>query len=313
MINRRILVTGAAGFLGSHLCEHLLRRGDYVIGLDNLSSGSVVNLKKLSNLDHFEFVEADVVNPIEIKCDEIFNLACPASPIQYQSDPISTMKASILGAYNLLELAKENSSKILQASTSEVYGDPLEHPQSEDYWGHVNPIGIRSCYDEGKRAAETLFMDYQRAFDLEIKIVRIFNTYGPRMLPNDGRVISNFIVQALNNDPITIYGDGNQTRSFCYVEDLINGFLLMMDSEKEIIGPINMGNPDEYSILEIAKIIVAKVGSDSEIIKKELPEDDPKKRRPDISKAKKYLDWKPSIELDRGLEETIDFFRDTLT
>ncbi|MDC0222868.1 SDR family oxidoreductase [Gammaproteobacteria bacterium] len=313
MSNRRILVTGAAGFLGSHLCEHLLKRGDYVIGLDNLSSGSIVNLKKLSNSDQFEFVEADVVNPIEVRCDEIFNLACPASPIQYQSDPISTIKASILGAYNLLELAKENSSKILQASTSEVYGDPLEHPQSEDYWGNVNPIGIRSCYDEGKRAAETLFMDYQRAFDLEIKIVRIFNTYGPRMLPNDGRVISNFIVQAINNDPITIYGDGNQTRSFCYVEDLINGFLLMMDSEKEIIGPINMGNPDEYSILDIAEIIVAKIGSDSEIIKKPLPEDDPKKRRPDISKAEKYLDWRPSIELDRGLEETIKFFRDSLT
>lgn len=310
---KRILVTGAAGFLGSHLCEHLLQQGDYVIGLDNLSSGSVINLKELSNSNQFEFIEADVVDPIDIKCDEIFNLACPASPIQYQSDPISTMKASILGAYNLLELAKENDSKILQASTSEVYGDPLKHPQTEEYWGHVNPIGIRSCYDEGKRAAETLFMDYQREFNLEIKIVRIFNTYGPRMLPNDGRVISNFIVQALNNDPITIYGDGNQTRSFCYVQDLINGFLLMMNSGKEITGPINIGNPDEYSILKIAEIIVEKTGSDSEIIKKPLPEDDPRKRRPDISKAEEYLDWRPNIQLNKGLEQTIDFFRNTLT
>ena len=309
MNNKRVLVTGAAGFLGSHLCEALINKGDYVIGLDNLSSGTLENVKKFRNLRNFEFIEADVINSVTINCDEIYNLACPASPVQYQSDPIATMKSSFFGAYNLLQLAKDNKSRIMQASTSEVYGDPLEHPQNEEYWGHVNPIGARSCYDEGKRAAETLFFDFYREFNIEIKVARIFNTYGPRMRANDGRVISNFIVQALKNEPITIYGDGTQTRSFCYVDDLIEGFLLLMRSDKSITGPINLGNPKEFSIREIAEIVVERTDSKSVIISKPLPEDDPKQRRPDISKAKEQLNWNPEISLDEGLEKTINYFK----
>ncbi len=309
MSNKRVLVTGAAGFLGSHLCEALINTGDYVIGLDNLSSGSLENVKKFRNLRNFEFIEADVINSVTINCDEIYNLACPASPVQYQSDPIATMKSSFFGAYNLLQLAKDNKSRIFQASTSEVYGDPLEHPQNEEYWGHVNPIGARSCYDEGKRAAETLFFDFYREFNIEIKVARIFNTYGPRMRANDGRVISNFIVQALKNEPITIYGDGTQTRSFCYVDDLVEGFLLLMRSDKSITGPINLGNPKEFSIREIAEIVVERTDSKSHIISNPLPEDDPKQRRPDISKAKEQLNWNPEISLDEGLEKTINYFK----
>lgn len=305
--NKTILVTGAAGFLGSHLCDALIKQGNFVIGLDNFATGNALNIAHLERETKFSFLEGDVINPINIKCDEIFNLACPASPVHYQSEPIQTIKTSIFGAYNLLELARKYNSKILHASTSEVYGDPLEHPQKEDYWGNVNPIGERSCYDEGKRAAETLFFDYKRKYGLDLKIVRIFNTYGPKMQANDGRVVSNFIVQALRGDPITIYGDGSQTRSFCYVDDLINGFITFMT--KEIgFGPINLGNPIEYSISEIASKILKLSGSSSVIINKALPSDDPKRRRPDISIARRLLGWEPKVSLDEGLLKTFNYF-----
>ena len=306
--NKTILVTGAAGFLGSHLCDSLIKQGNHVIGLDNFLTGNPENIAHLERVDKFSFIEADVTNPINIKCDEIFNLACPASPVHYQSEPIQTIKTSIFGAYNLLELARKYHCKILHASTSEVYGDPLEHPQRENYWGNVNPIGERSCYDEGKRAAETLFYDYKRKYSLDIKVVRIFNTYGPKMQANDGRVVSNFIVQALRGDPITIYGNGSQTRSFCYVDDLIKGFNAFMN--KDIgFGPINLGNPIEYSIREIANKILKLSGSNSLIINKALPSDDPKRRRPDISVAKKLLDWEPRVSLDEGLIKTFNYFK----
>ena len=307
--SKRILVTGSAGFLGSHLCERLVNLNHHVIGLDNLSSGHRGNLTKLLKEENFEFIEGDVVDKIQLECDEIFNLACPASPVQYQADPIATMRASAFGAYNMLELAKKNNAKIFHASTSEIYGDPLEHPQKESYWGNVNPIGIRSCYDEGKRVAETLSFDYKREFGTEIKVGRIFNTYGPRMLPNDGRVVSNFIIQAINQKPVTIYGKGDQTRSFCYVDDLINAFVLFMESESGFSGPINLGNPNEFSISEIAQTILNITGSNSEIIFKPLPSDDPKKRKPDISLAKSKLKWTPKITLEEGLKRTIEYFK----
>ena len=307
--HKRILVTGSAGFLGSHLCESLVNLHHHVIGFDNLSSGNKENLDNLLKKENFEFIEGDVVDQIEIECDEIYNLACPASPVQYQSDPIATLRASAFGAYNLLELAKKNNCKIFHASTSEIYGDPLQHPQKESYWGNVNPIGIRSCYDEGKRVAETLFFDYNREFDTEIKVGRIFNTYGPRMLPDDGRVVSNFIVQAINQKPITIYGKGTQTRSFCYVDDLIEAFILFMETEKDFSGPLNLGNPNEFSIIEIAKTILNITESNSEIIYKPLPLDDPRKRRPDISLARNKLNWIPKIPLEEGLKKTIEYFK----
>ncbi|HPY82537.1 MAG: SDR family oxidoreductase [Bacteroidales bacterium] len=307
---KRILITGGAGFIGSHLCERLLQEGNEVICLDNFFTGSKENIIHLLNNPFFELVRHDVTSPYYAEVEEIYNLACPASPIHYQYNPIKTIKTSVMGAINMLGLAKRVRATILQASTSEVYGDPQVHPQSESYWGHVNPIGIRSCYDEGKRCAETLFMDYHTQNNVAIKIVRIFNTYGPRMHPNDGRVVSNFIVQALQNKPITIYGDGSQTRSFQYVDDLVEGMIRMMQTSKDVVGPINIGNPGEFTILELAQKVLALTNSKSEIVHLPLPQDDPMQRRPDISKAKQQLNgWEPTCNLDTGLRKTIDYFQ----
>lgn len=307
-INRKILVTGGAGFLGSHLCERLLEQGAEVLCVDNYFTGNKNNILHLLKNPRFELMRHDVTFPLYVEVDEIYNLACPASPVHYQHDPVQTTKTSVHGAINMLGLAKRVNAKILQASTSEVYGDPTVHPQTEAYWGNVNPIGLRSCYDEGKRCAETLFFDYHRQHQLRIKVMRIFNTYGPRMHPDDGRVVSNFIVQALNDQPITIYGDGSQTRSFCYVEDLIGGMIALMDSADSVTGPINIGNPNEFTILQLAETIKRLVDSQSEIILKPLPSDDPKQRKPDISLANSVLDWQPSIELEQGLQKTIEYF-----
>lgn len=306
---KKILVTGGAGFLGSHLCEALLKQGHEVLCLDNYFTGSKLNILHLMSNPFFELVRHDVTQPFEVEVDEIYNLACPASPIHYQQDPIKTINTSVMGAINMLELAKQLNCKILQTSTSEVYGDPTIHPQTEEYWGNVNPIGIRSCYDEGKRCAETLFFDYYRERQVRIKVVRIFNTYGPNMHPNDGRVVSNFIIQALRGQDITIYGDGSQTRSFCYCDDLIKGLITMMETPDDITGPINLGNPTEFTIRQLAEIIIELTGSSSKI--KFLPavSDDPQKRKPDISKAKDILQWEPTVELRAGLVKTIDYFR----
>lgn len=306
---KRILVTGGAGFIGSHLCERLLNEGHEILCLDNYFTGSKRNITPLIQNPYFELIRHDVTTPYYAEVDEIYNLACPASPIHYQYNPIKTIKTSVMGAINMLGLAKRIKAKVLQASTSEVYGDPTVHPQPESYWGHVNPIGARSCYDEGKRCAETLFRDYHQQNQVKIKIVRIFNTYGPNMHPNDGRVVSNFIVQALQNREITIYGDGTQTRSFQYVDDLVEGMIRMMGTDDRITGPVNLGNPVEFTMLELAEKIIAMTGSKSEIIFQPLPEDDPVRRRPDISLAQKILDsWSPVVELDEGLEHTIKYF-----
>ncbi len=310
---KRVLVTGGAGFLGSHLCERLLNDGCEVLCIDNFYSGTKDNVAHLIGNSHFELIRHDVTFPLYVEVDEIYNLACPASPVHYQRDPVQTTKTSVLGAFNMLGLAKRTKAKIFQASTSEVYGDPEVHPQQESYWGHVNPIGIRSCYDEGKRCAETLFFDYQRQHALEIKVVRIFNTYGPRMHPNDGRVVSNFIVQALRGEDITIYGNGSQTRSFCYVDDLIEGFVRLMASPKHVTGPINIGNPGEFTILELAETILRMVGSRSQLVMMPLPQDDPKQRQPEITLAKQALDWEPKIKLEEGLGKTINYFRQFLS
>ena len=304
----RCLVTGGAGFLGSHLCERLLNDGHEVLCLDNYFTGRLQNIAHLRDNRNFELIRHDVTEPILLEVDRIFNLACPASPVHYQFNPVKTIKTSVMGAINMLGLAKRVHARILQASTSEVYGDPAVHPQKEDYWGNVNTIGIRSCYDEGKRVAETLFMDYHRQNHVDIRIVRIFNTYGPRMLMNDGRVVSNFIVQALKDEDLTIYGDGTQTRSFCYVDDLIEAFVRMMDQE-EIIGPVNVGNPGEFTMLELAQAVLELTGSKSKIVYQPLPGDDPKMRRPDISLAKKTLGWEPKVELRDGLQKTIEYFK----
>jgi UDP-glucuronate decarboxylase len=308
MIRKKILVTGGAGFVGSHLCERLLSEGHEVFCLDNFVTGQKQNIIHLLDKPYFELIRHDVITPFFIEVDEIYNLACPASPIHYQYNPIKTMKTSVMGAINMLGLAKRVNAKILQASTSEVYGNPLIHPQPENYWGNVNPIGERSCYDEGKRAAETLFSDYHKQNKVKIKIVRIFNTYGPRMHPNDGRVVSNFIVQALKNQDITVYGYGQQTRSFQYIDDLVDGLIKMMASPDSITGPINIGNPHEFTILELAEKVIQLTGSKSKIIFEPLPSDDPMMRKPEISIAKKELGWSPLIQLDEGLEKTIDFF-----
>ena len=306
---KRILVTGGAGFIGSHLCERLLSDGNEVICLDNYFTGSKRNIIHLLENPYFELVRHDVTEPYYIEVDEIYNLACPASPVHYQFNPIKTIKTSVMGAINMLGLAKRIKAKILQASTSEIYGDPEIHPQPEDYWGNVNPIGIRSCYDEGKRCAETLFMDYHNQNRVKIKIIRIFNTYGPRMHPNDGRVVSNFIVQALKNEPITIYGEGNQTRSFQYVDDLVEGMIRMMNTTDDITGPVNIGNPGEFTIRELAEIILRMTGSRSELTYSPLPKDDPTQRKPDIALAKKLLNnWEPRIKLEEGLKKTIEYF-----
>lgn len=306
---KRILVTGGAGFLGSHLCEHLLAQGHDVLCVDNFYTGSKRNIWHILSHPRFELMRHDVTFPLYVEVDEIYNLACPASPVHYQNDPVQTTKTSVHGAINMLGLAKRVKAKILQASTSEVYGDPQMHPQIEDYWGHVNPIGMRSCYDEGKRCAETLFMDYHRQHKLKIKIARIFNTYGPRMHPNDGRVVSNFIMQALVNQPLTIYGDGTQTRSFCYVDDMIAGFDRLMQSPDGFAGPVNLGNPVEHTMLELAERIIALSDSRSTIVFKPLPSDDPARRRPDIALARRELQWEPKISLSEGLGRTIDYFR----
>jgi UDP-glucuronate decarboxylase len=311
-MTNKILVTGGAGFLGSHLCDALIKEGDDVLCLDNFFTGNKENVSHLITNPKFELMRHDVTFPLYVEVDQIYNLACPASPIHYQYDPVQTTKTSVHGAINMLDLAKRLNARILQASTSEVYGDPEVHPQTEDYWGKVNPIGIRSCYDEGKRCAETLFFDYFRQHQLEIKVMRIFNTYGPRMHPNDGRVVSNFIVQALKKESITIYGDGSQTRSFCYVSDLIEGMMRMMDSDKTITGPINIGNPNEFTMIELAELILKLTSSQSKIIFKPLPEDDPKQRQPNISLAKAKLDWEPKVKLEDGLNETIAYFRKLL-
>jgi UDP-glucuronate decarboxylase len=308
-LRKRVLVTGGAGFLGSHLIDRLLEKGCDVLCVDNLFTGSKENIAHLHDHPRFEFMRHDVTFPLFVEVDEIYNLACPASPIHYQHDPVQTTKTSVHGAINMLGLAKRLGCKILQASTSEVYGDPAVHPQKEDYWGHVNPIGPRSCYDEGKRCAETLFFDYHRQHRLPVKVMRIFNTYGPRMHPADGRVVSNFIVQALKDEPIAIYGDGNQTRSFCYVDDLIAGMVALMESDPKVTGPINVGNPGEFTIRELAMKIIELTGSRSEIVQHPLPADDPKQRRPDIALAKQVLNWEPTIALQEGLARTVDYFR----
>lgn len=308
---KRIIITGGAGFLGSHLCERLLNEGNHIICVDNFFTGSYENIKHLKNNKNFEIIRHDIIAPIHIECDEIYNFACPASPIHYQRNPVHTFKTSVLGILNMLNLARECNARLLQASTSEVYGDPLEHPQKETYWGHVNPDGIRSCYDEGKRGAETLMMDYNRQYKTDIKIIRIFNTYGPRMNENDGRVVSNFIIQALKNIPITVYGDGSQTRSFCYCDDLIDGVVKMMNIEN-FIGPVNLGNPIEMPVIDFAKIIIKATNSKSKIIFKELPKDDPVKRQPDISLAKEKLNWQPKYNLEDGLKKTIEYFENYL-
>ncbi len=311
-MKKKILVTGGAGFIGSHLCEKLLEQNNEVLCLDNYFTGSKMNVLHLLDNPMFELIRHDIVNPYIAEVDEIYNLACPASPIHYQHNPIQTVKISVMGAINMLETAKATGAKILQASTSEVYGDPKIHPQVESYWGNVNPIGERSCYDEGKRCAETLFMDYHRQSDLKIKIIRIFNTYGPNMHPNDGRVVSNFIVQCLQNEDITIYGDGNQSRSFQYVDDLIEGMVRMMATPDSFIGPVNIGNPNEFTILELAQTVIKLTNSKSKLIFKPLPNDDPQQRRPDITLAKEKLDWSPKIELEEGLEKTINYFDNLL-
>ena len=307
---KKILVTGGAGFIGSHLCDRLLREGNDVICLDNYFTGSKDNIRHLLGNDHFELVRHDVINPYHAEVDEIYNLACPASPPHYQYNPIKTIKTSVMGAINMLGLAKRTRAKILQASTSEVYGDPAIHPQMESYWGNVNPIGIRSCYDEGKRCAETLFMDYHRQNGVRIKIIRIFNTYGPRMNPNDGRVVSNFIVQALKGEDITIYGDGTQTRSFQYVDDLIEAMIRMMATGDDFIGPVNTGNPGEFTMLELAEKVIELTSSKSRIVYRPLPSDDPRQRKPDIALAKEKLDWEPGIRLEEGLKRTIAYFEE---
>ncbi|MBF0582826.1 MAG: SDR family oxidoreductase [Magnetococcales bacterium] len=309
---RRVLVTGGAGFLGSHLCERLLRDGCDVLCVDNFFSGTKENILHLMDNHHFELMRHDVTFPLFVEVDEIYNLACPASPIHYQFDPVQTTKTSVHGAINMLGLAKRVKAKIFQASTSEVYGDPVVHPQQEGYWGNVNPIGPRSCYDEGKRCAETLFFDYRRQHNLRIKVARIFNTYGPNMHPNDGRVVSNFIVQALRNEPITVYGSGAQTRSFCYVDDLIEGFIRLMDSPDTFTGPVNLGNTGEYPVLFLAEKIVELTGSKSPIVLKPLPTDDPRQRQPDISLARSELGWEPQVALEEGLQKTIRYFERTL-
>ena len=309
---KKILITGGAGFIGSHLCKRLLDEGNDLVCVDNYFTGSKENISGLFKSPYFEVLRHDVCFPLYVEVDQIYNLACPASPIHYQHDPVQTTKTSVHGAINMLGLAKRINARILQASTSEIYGDPEIHPQKEMYWGNVNPIGPRSCYDEGKRCAETLFFDYQRQHKLDIKVVRIFNTYGPNMHPNDGRVVSNFIMQALQNQDITVYGDGQQTRSFCYIDDLVNGMIKMMTSSTKVIGPINLGNPVEYKIVDLAKIIIELTKSKSKIIKKDLPVDDPMRRKPDISMAKDLIDWEPTTDLKDGLEQTIDYFKSKL-
>ena len=308
-LRKRVLVTGGAGFLGSFLCERLLKENCDVVCVDNFYTGTKRNIIHLLDNPYFELVRHDITFPLYLEVDEIYNFACPASPIHYQNDPVQTTKVNVHGCINMLGLAKRTQAKILQASTSEVYGNPTVHPQTEDYWGNVNCVGIRSCYDEGKRCAETLFFDYYRQHDLNIRVVRIFNTYGPRMHPNDGRVVSNFILQALKNEDITVYGDGRQTRSFCYVDDLIDGVIRMMDAADGFTGPVNLGNPEEFTILELAEKIVALTRSNSKIVFEPLPQDDPLQRKPNIALAKKELDWEPQIQLEAGLEQTIDYFR----
>jgi len=309
---KKILVTGGAGFLGANLCKKLVQQGHDVLCADNFFTGSKENIAELIGQKYFDLMRHDVTFPLYVEVDEIYNLACPASPVHYQYDPVQTTKTSVHGAINMLGLAKRVHAKILQASTSEVYGDPEVHPQSETYWGRVNPIGIRSCYDEGKRCAETLFFDYWRQHKTKIKVARIFNTYGPLMHPNDGRVVSNFIVQAIQGNPITIYGDGTQTRSFCYVSDLIDGLIALMNTPEEVTGPINLGNPVEFTMLELAELVIRMTGSVSQIIFQKLPEDDPKQRKPNIDLATKHLNWQPKIHLEEGLQETINYFRKVL-
>jgi len=308
-MKKRILITGGAGFIGSHLCERLLQEGNEVLCVDNFYTGRKGNIAHLLTIPYFEVLRHDICFPLFIEVDEIYNLACPASPIHYQFDPVQTIKTAVHGAINMLGLAKRLKVKILQASTSEVYGDPSVHPQTERYWGNVNPIGIRSCYDEGKRCAETLFFDYHRQHKLKIKVARIFNTYGPRMHPNDGRVVSNFIMQALQGEDITVFGNGSQTRSFCYVDDLVDGLIRLMNSMDTFTGPVNLGNPAEFSILELAQKVIELTGSKSKIVFKSLPDDDPKQRQPDIALAKKMLDWEPTVSLQDGLLQTIDYFK----
>jgi UDP-glucuronate decarboxylase len=308
-MRKRVMVTGGAGFLGSHLCDRLLDAGHEVLCVDNLFTGTKENIAHLHSNPSFEFMRHDITFPLFVEMDEIYNLACPASPIHYQHDPVQTTKTSVHGAINMLGLAKRLGCKILQASTSEVYGDPSVHPQSEEYWGHVNPVGPRSCYDEGKRCAETLFFDYHRQNDVPIKVARIFNTYGPRMHPADGRVVSNFIMQALKGEPITIYGDGSQTRSFCYADDLIRGLVALMETGPDVTGPINIGNPNEFTVRELAEKVIELTSSESKIIQEPLPQDDPRQRQPDITKARQVLGWQPDVELEQGLVKTIDYFR----
>jgi UDP-glucuronate decarboxylase len=305
---KRILVTGGAGFLGSHLTERLLKEGNEVIVADNFFTGSKKNIEAFKQNPNFEFIRHDIMNPLYVEVDEIYNLACPASPVHYQHNPVQTTKTSVYGALNMLGLAKRTGAKILQASTSEVYGDPEVHPQTEEYWGKVNPIGIRACYDEGKRVAETLFFDYKRMYDINIKVVRIFNTYGPRMNANDGRVVSNFVVQALRGQDITIYGDGSQSRSFCYVDDLVDGLIRMMESDKSVSGPINLGNPNEFTMLELAQKVIKLTNSKSKIVYQPLPEDDPRQRQPNIDKAENILGWQPVTQLNEGLDKTVTYF-----
>jgi UDP-glucuronate decarboxylase len=307
---KRVLVTGGAGFIGSHLCGRLLEDGHEVLCADNFFTGSKENIRSLFDNNRFELLRHDVTFPLYLEIDEIYNLACPASPIHYQYDPVQTTKTSVHGAINMLGLAKRVKARILQASTSEVYGDPSVHPQPEEYWGNVNPLGTRACYDEGKRCAETLFFDYYRQHGVSIKVARIFNTYGPNMHPHDGRVVSNFIVQALRGETITVYGDGGQTRSFCYVDDLVDGLIKLMNTEESVVGPINLGNPDEFTILQLAELVIEMTGSKSEIAKFPLPQDDPRQRQPDIEKAREILEWAPTIALKQGLSKTIDYFED---
>lgn len=311
-LNNRVLITGGAGFLGSHLCDHLLQNGHEILCVDNFHTGTKQNISHLLNNPAFELLRHDITFPLFVEVDQIYNLACPASPIHYQYDPVQTTKVNVHGSINMLGLAKRVKARILQASTSEVYGNPSIHPQVESHWGNVNPIGPRACYDEGKRCAETLFFDYHRQLGLQIKVARIFNTYGPRMHPNDGRVVSNFIVQALHGKPITIYGDGSQTRSFCYVDDLVNALIRLMESPNGFTGPVNLGNPEEITILELAQFIIELTGSQSKIVRQGLPKDDPERRKPDISLAKSTLDWSPKVQLEEGLTKTIKYFEELL-
>jgi UDP-glucuronate decarboxylase len=308
-LRKRVLITGGAGFIGAHLCRRLVTEGNDVLCVDNFYTGTRDNIQDLLGNPRFELIRHDITFPLFVEVDEIYNLACPASPIHYQSDPVQTTKTSVHGAINMLGLAKRIRARILQASTSEVYGDPAQHPQTEEYWGNVNPIGTRACYDEGKRCAETLFFDYYRQHKLQIKVARIFNTYGPLMHPNDGRVVSNLALQALRGQPITIYGDGQQTRSFCYVSDLVDALIRLMNSDRDIVGPINLGNPDEFTVRQLAEKIIRVTGSESKLVSNPLPADDPRQRRPDIAKAQEHLGWKPTITLDEGLVPTIEYFR----